>query len=95
MTDILKSLAAPVNPNIPDLRAGDIVNVHVMIKEGERERIQEFKGTIIRVRNSGNNANRTRCNVKALGDVPPPFLWQLQQVSHRVVIASPSHLPLA
>jgi len=39
MDDILKSLDAPVNPNIPELRAGDVVSVHVKIREGTRERI--------------------------------------------------------
>ncbi|HSG25959.1 MAG TPA: 50S ribosomal protein L19 [Anaerolineales bacterium] len=57
--EILRSVEAPVNENIPDLRSGDVVNVHVRIKEGNRERVQEFKGTVIRVRNSGNNANFT------------------------------------
>jgi len=56
---ILKSVESPVNENIPPLRSGDIVSVHVKIKEGDRERIQEFKGTIIRLRKSGNNANFT------------------------------------
>ena len=56
---ILKSVESPVNENIPQLRSGDIVSVHVKIKEGDRERIQEFKGTIIRLRKSGNNANFT------------------------------------
>ena len=59
MSDILKSLDAPVNENIPELHAGDIVNVHALIKEGDRERVQQFKGTVIRTRNSGNNANFT------------------------------------
>jgi len=59
MTDLLKAVEAPVNENIPQLRPGDIVSVHVKIKEGDRERIQEFKGTVIRLRNSGNNRNFT------------------------------------
>src|SRR5258706_59081 len=53
MTDFLKAVEAPVNPNVPDLRPGDAVSVHVRIKEGERERIQEFKGTVIRLRHGG------------------------------------------
>ena len=32
--EILRSVEAPVNENIPDLRSGDVVNVHVRIKEG-------------------------------------------------------------
>ena len=53
MTDFLKAVEAPVNPKIPELRPGDAVSVHVRIKEGERERIQEFKGTVIRLRHGG------------------------------------------
>lgn len=53
MSDLLQSIEAPVNPNIPELKPGDSVSVHVKIKEGERERIQEFKGTIIRIKNAG------------------------------------------
>jgi len=56
---LLRSVEAPVNENIPDLRPGDIVSVHMRIREGNRERVQEFKGTVIRIRNTGNNANFT------------------------------------
>lgn len=52
-------LEAPVNPNIPDIRPGDTVNVHAIVREGDRERIQEFRGTVIRLRKGGNNANFT------------------------------------
>ncbi len=54
-----RSLEAPVNPNIPDIRPGDTVNVHAIVREGERERVQEFRGTVIRMRKGGNNANFT------------------------------------
>ncbi len=33
--------------DIPDFRVGDTVRVHVRIKEGDRERIQPFSGTVI------------------------------------------------
>lgn len=59
MTEEARALEAPINPNIPELRSGDSVNVHVLIKEGNRERVQEFKGTIIRLRRGGNNTNFT------------------------------------
>lgn len=59
MADIAKATLAKKNENIPEIRAGDTVNVHVRIKEGDRERIQEFRGTIIRVRKSGNQASLT------------------------------------
>ena len=59
MNELLKALEAPANPNIPDLAPGDSVSVHVRIKEGNKERIQEFKGTIIRLRKGGQDANFT------------------------------------
>lgn len=42
---------------LPDLRPGDTVRVHLRIVEGERERIQVFQGTIIRLH--GGSVNRT------------------------------------
>jgi len=59
MTDLMKAVQAPDNPNIPALRPGDTVSVHVKIKEGTRERIQEFKGTVLYTAKSGNNATFT------------------------------------
>jgi large subunit ribosomal protein L19 len=35
---------------LEQFRVGDIVDVHVKIKEGEKERVQVFSGTVIRVR---------------------------------------------
>lgn len=57
--DLNKNFLTEKNPNIPQLSPGDQVSVHVRIREGDRERIQEFKGTIIRLRKGGNNANFT------------------------------------
>jgi len=59
MEDMIKAVEAKANENIPAIRSGDTVNVHVRIKEGDRERIQEFRGTIIRMRKSGNDASLT------------------------------------
>jgi large subunit ribosomal protein L19 len=57
--ELLKSVEAEDNPNIPALRPGDLVSVHVKVKEGDRERIQEFKGTVLKAGQSGNNRNFT------------------------------------
>jgi large subunit ribosomal protein L19 len=59
MPDFIKAVEAKLNSSIPELHPGDAVSVHVRIKEGDKERVQEFKGTIIRLRNTGNNANFT------------------------------------
>jgi large subunit ribosomal protein L19 len=47
------------NPNIPPLQPGDQVRVHQKIIEGDRERVQVFQGTVIRLRKSGANASFT------------------------------------
>ncbi|MGH9406580.1 MAG: 50S ribosomal protein L19 [Terriglobia bacterium] len=44
---------------IPAFRAGDTVRVHVKIKEGDKERIQAFEGTVIRLRKGGVNSTFT------------------------------------
>ncbi|NMC17590.1 MAG: 50S ribosomal protein L19, partial [Chloroflexi bacterium] len=67
MSDILKAYDAPVNPNIPSLRTGDMVSVHVKIKEGNRERIQEFKGVVLYQHNSGNDSTFTVRRVASNG----------------------------
>ena len=59
MSDIIKALEAKQNEKIPQLAPGDTVSVHVKIKEGERERIQEFKGMVIRLRKGGTESSIT------------------------------------
>jgi large subunit ribosomal protein L19 len=39
--------------DIPDFRPGDTVNVHVKVIEGNKERIQVFKGAVIRRQGGG------------------------------------------
>jgi large subunit ribosomal protein L19 len=39
--------------DVPEFKAGDTVKVHVRIKEGEKERIQLFEGTVIARGNRG------------------------------------------
>jgi large subunit ribosomal protein L19 len=41
------------------LHPGDTVNVHARIIEGDKERVQVFKGTVIRLRGGGASANFT------------------------------------
>jgi large subunit ribosomal protein L19 len=59
MSELMKAVEAPINENVPQIRPGDMVRVFIRIKEGTSERVQEFRGTVIRQRNSGNNANFT------------------------------------
>lgn len=45
--------------DIPQFKAGDKVRVHARIREGEKERIQAFEGTVIRKKGGGAKANFT------------------------------------
>jgi large subunit ribosomal protein L19 len=59
--NLVESLEKSLQPNtkIPALRPGDQVRVHQKIIEGDRERIQVFQGTVIRLRKGGANASFT------------------------------------
>ena len=45
--------------DLPAFRPGDTVNVHVKIKEGEKERVQVFQGVVISKRKGTTNATFT------------------------------------
>jgi len=69
-----------------------VVNVHVRIKEGNRERVQEFKGTVIRVRNTGNNANFTVRRIASNGiGVERTFPMRSPRLE-KVVVERSSHV---
>ena len=54
MNDIIKQIEnAQLKENITDFRVGDTVRVHAKVKEGNRERIQVFEGTVIKRQNGG------------------------------------------
>lgn len=54
MTDFLSVVSPEVaNKEIPEIRSGDTVRVQVRIVEGQRERLQPFQGTVIRMRKTG------------------------------------------
>ena len=42
-----------MKPSIPDFGVGNTIEVHYLIREGEKERIQVFTGTVIAIRGSG------------------------------------------
>ena len=52
--DALKLIAQDsLKQEVPELSVGNTVRVHVRIREGERERIQMFEGTIIAKKHGG------------------------------------------
>jgi large subunit ribosomal protein L19 len=58
MADLIKLVEqelAASRERLPAFKPGDTVNVHVKIKEGNKERIQQFQGTVIQRRGGGTN----------------------------------------
>jgi large subunit ribosomal protein L19 len=53
--------------DLPVLRPGDLVRVHVLIFEGGKQRTQIFQGTVMRMRKGGANANFTVRRIAAHG----------------------------
>lgn len=54
MNDIIKNIeAAQLKAEVADFKAGDTVRVHAKVKEGSRERIQVFEGTVLKRQNGG------------------------------------------
>ena len=48
-----------MKPSIPDFGIGDTVDVHYLIKEGDKERVQMFTGTVISLQGSGTRRSAT------------------------------------
>ena len=58
MADLIKIVEqelAAKGAKLPSFKAGDTVNVHVKISEGNKERIQQFQGVVLYRRGSGTN----------------------------------------
>ncbi len=54
MNDIIKNIEAEqLKENAPQFRVGDTVRVSAKIKEGNRERIQAFEGTVLKRQGGG------------------------------------------
>ena len=52
--DLMKALTSQyMKEELPQMNVGDTVRVHVKIKEGARERVQAFEGTIIARKHGG------------------------------------------
>jgi len=90
--ELLKSVETPENPDVPEIRPGDLVSVFIRIQEGGNERIQEFKGTVISVKGGGNNARFTVRRIASNGiGVERTFLTRSPRLE-KVVVQRSSHV---
>jgi len=87
MNDIIKNIeAAQLKESVPAFSVGDTVRVHNKIKEGTRERIQIFEGTVIKRQNGGARETFTvRKNSGGIGvektwPVHSPFVANIEVI---------------
>ncbi len=60
MNDIIREIEAEqLKENLSDFHVGDTVKVYGKIKEGNRERIQVFEGTVLKIQGGGNRTTFT------------------------------------
>ena len=69
MNEIIKNIeAAQLKENAPEFHVGDTVKVYGKIKEGNRERIQVFEGTVLKKQGGSTRATFTvRKNSNGIG----------------------------
>ena len=56
MSDLVRDIVlarSPKNEKIQDFRSGDTVGVYVKIKEGDKERVQLYKGVVLKIQGKG------------------------------------------
>ena len=74
--DLMKALTSQyMKQELPEVQVGDTVRVHVKIKEGSRERIQIFEGTVIK--RQGGSTRETFTVRKSSNGVGVEKTWPL------------------
>jgi large subunit ribosomal protein L19 len=78
---------ALVKEDIPAFKAGDTVNVYYRVREGEKERIQQFEGVVLSRRGSGPNEtficrkiSAGNIGVERIFPIHSPFIAQIDVV---------------
>ena len=60
MNEIIRAIEQEqLRSDLPNFGIGDTIKVHVKIKEGNRERVQVFEGTVIKKQNGGSRETFT------------------------------------
>lgn len=76
MNDIIKAIEAEqLKAEVPEFRVGDTVKVYAKVKEGNRERIQVFEGTVLK--RQGGSSRETFTVRKLSNGVGVEKTWPL------------------
>ena len=83
--------ATQMKTGIPDFNPGDVVNVHVRVVEGDKERIQQFQGVVIGRHGAGMSATFTvrkisdGVGVERIFPLHSPRIAKIERVKEGVV----------
>lgn len=87
MSNILEMVrTSQLKTDLPDIFPGDTVRVHARIREGNKERIQVFEGTVIRVRKNAVDASITVRRISHQVGVERTFLLHSPRVDRFEVV---------
>ena len=84
--DLIKALTEKQLKDVPEVQVGDTVRVHVKVKEGSRERIQVFEGTVIAKKHGGIEETITvrrisyGVGVEKVFPIPSPIIEKIETV---------------
>ena len=78
----------PAQKNIADFRSGDTVGVYVKVKEGDKERVQLYKGVVTKVQGSGSSKAFTVRKISAGVGVERTFPFLSPAVDRVELIAT-------
>jgi len=82
MDNVKAELAA--KKDLPDFKSGDTITVHYKIIEGNKERIQQFKGVVIQRKGTGHTATFTvrkmsgNVGVERIFPINSPFIEKIE-----------------
>lgn len=89
MNDIIKEIEAEqLKADVASFRVGDTVKVYAKIKEGDKERIQVFEGTVTKRQNGGVRETFTvrklsnGCGVEKTWPLHSPNVEKIEVVRH-------------
>ena len=89
--DLIKALSEKQLKEVPQILVGDTVRVHVKVKEGARERVQVFEGTVIAKKHGGIEETITvrrlsyGVGVEKVFPVHSPSIEKIETVRHGYV----------
>ena len=77
--------------NYPEFNSGDTITVHYKIKEGNKERVQQYRGTVIQKKGHGTTRTFTvrkmsgSIGVERIFPINSPFIDKIEVNKHGAV----------